>query len=114
MLSLSPKERFELNFREVVDIPDSDLLADFLRSKGVKGKKQMPRYCPLANYLSHDFDDDNYGAVVDPTEISLSRRIGTSQGRELGFSLVYAKEPSEAMYEFITKFDRGEYPDLIQ
>lgn len=49
----------QLNLERAIKKLPTDLneIADFLKKKGVKGRRSFPDRCPIANYLKAEFPD---------------------------------------------------------
>jgi hypothetical protein len=92
----------------------SDEVADNLRQMGIKGVRLNPHSCPIFNYLRNarehievrgvdacsDVDhNDEVVITCDPIDDEYDRRV---------------RIVSSAVYQFIDKFDGGQYPMLIE
>jgi hypothetical protein len=95
----------------------SDEVADNLRQMGIKGVRLDPHSCPIFNYLRnarehievrgvdacwhrHGRNDDVEVVITcDPIDDEYERRV---------------RIVSAAVYQFIDKFDGGQYPDMIE
>lgn len=73
----------------------ADQVADTLRTRGVVGRQQTPYRCAVARGLGFD----GYPRGVCETWASI------------GKGMVRLPPP---VREFVERFDRGEYPDLIE
>lgn len=74
----------------------ADEIAKYLKEAGVKGSKMSTANCPLANHFSAR------GVRVSVGSSILDNSTGA----------VLEKSPSYVI-DFISKFDNGEYPDLV-
>lgn len=77
---------------------DPDEIADYLRSKGIKGIMGSTSYCPIARYLSSTLGPEVLVAV--------SGIAAYVQG------VPYTLE--RPVQEFINRFDRGKFPDMME
>lgn len=82
------------------ELPDTaDNLAAWLAEQGIRGVRENQDCCPIANYLTglgfnHVTVDDSYvQAYSDVT----------------GWD---GEEPESSVTEFVTRFDKGEWPEL--
>lgn len=71
-----------------------------LKYSGIKGQIKKPSCCPIANLIKKEFTISNIS--VTSNQISYGR------------FLAYEINTPGPVKEFIIKFDRGEYPDLIE
>lgn len=77
---------------------EPDQIAGILRSEGIKGHEHNGRCCPVANWLKkHGFDEP----IVWPESARLD---GIAQRIDV----------PQSVHDFILKFDRREYPDLLE
>lgn len=79
----------------------ADQLAAFFEQEGVCGNRDLASSCPVANYTRSQI-----GARVIASQ---SYVLADSDGSDF-----VDLDPGTAVPEFITKFDRGEYPALVQ
>lgn len=87
-----------------------DAIADRLRALGIKGTPNNSSWCPIANYLIRHIEDPDayvYDIAVSPGEIALSIDY------DAGHRYLYLR-PNTSAATFIRRFDRGDYPHLIQ
>jgi hypothetical protein len=90
-----------VNLRNAVDtLPHDtvDNVAEFLRSQGITGKPELAKACPVARYLEKQ--------VGAPVFVLGSTARFVMSGR--------ATHLPRAVEKFVTAFDMGEYPDLIE
>lgn len=79
-------------------------VADYLKSKGIKGKADTASSCPIANYLSKSISCDDHYVEVQTDEIWLMDRGNNRSPKD------YFIGPASS--EFVINFDSGDYPDL--
>lgn len=75
-------------------------VAKFLRNRGIKGARDEPDSCPIANYLSDGF----YANVSGEVELVMDTHPL--------FAVTVEENLTPAMDEFINKFDSGNYSYL--
>lgn len=103
-------QNFIVQIGKLIAVIKGDSSADVankLRDRGIRGKRQASQYCPLANYfkeaLGLDRNSDIYVAV-GRTEVSLHSRSG--------HSTLWAESMPESLCRFVSDFDGGKYPKL--
>ncbi len=83
-------------------LPDTaDGIAAHLRAKGIRGVRENPDCCPIANYLSGT--GGLYGPDVDPSRIDAFTDEGDAE---------QVCTPAH-IAEFVRRFDDGEWPELV-
>lgn len=95
--------RYEDKIKDLNHWPSPDDVARFLLASGFTGRPTDSSYCPVARYL----------LAGEPDEV----RVGVTRN----WTKVWepdAVQPARIAYEgslseFIKKFDRGEYPELM-
>jgi hypothetical protein len=99
----------------------ADQVADNLRQMGIKGVRLDPHSCPIFNYLRNEREHIEVRGV----DACWSRHDSNSYGDDAD-EVVIACDPiddeyerrvrivSTAVYQFIDKFDGGQYPDMIE
>lgn len=87
----------------------ADEIAEALRTQGVRGTRHMSDRCPIALSLGQHFRTDEHlrGAKFSVGGMRVHVSLDGT-GDKVDFEL----EHPVSVYEFICKFDGGEYPDL--
>lgn len=94
-------------FDKIAGFQSANELAEYLRAENCQGHMQIETSCPIAIYF--------YRHVQQMTVVNEFVTIGNNYSM-IDDSIVdgWMKECSEVMKEFISGFDTGNYPDLIQ
>jgi hypothetical protein len=91
----------------------ADLMADYLRAQGVRGQRLAVSSCPLARWARRCIPEAQHVLVTSGsvwiTYCERSRWLPWRQVRRRAGTLL----PEGARW-FISAFDRGEYPDLVE
>jgi len=112
------KEEIEAKLAELGDTPLSVYRG--LRHEGIKGKRGQNESCPIANYLQREFDLPlvrvqyvrGCAETIKAPEFSYSIDRQEEQWAEWRKHLV-SFTLTDAVQEFIKKFDGGGYPSLL-
>lgn len=94
-----------------------DEIADFLRKNGFKGYRTNGQSCPIARYLHKCSGYSNITVGGMRVTLSYTRpctRLSECQGTHLESVLYKLASVSPTITEFITRFDAGQFPDLIE
>lgn len=90
-----------------MSVVSAQSIASFFESSGVKGHKVSAIVCPVAVYLNHRLivSGSEDSICVGPLTASVGD-VNTEGGRYTELTL------PESVQQFITAFDRGEFPQL--
>lgn len=92
---------------KLAQFEDSEDIADFLRSQGVRGRRGEADMCVLAVWLKNETGEN---VVVNPNHISL-----TTEDPITGLlKYDHLFDNTDAMEVFIRRFDDREFGDLIE
>lgn len=81
----------------------ADIIHQVLAVEGIKGKRSETTCCPIANYVHHETD----------VRVQVGTEILNELRQEGDRTLAKSHTLSFQVGEFITRFDRGEFSDLL-
>lgn len=84
-------------------------IADFFRSEGIKGFKASHNLCPIATWMSKA--TGIYSSAADHILVQ-DGNFSPLEGEK--FSLDFRVKVTPVMKEFMKKFDRGDFPELLK
>ena len=92
-------------FEKLAQFDTADEIAQYLQHLGIKGHRTSSTHCPISQFMS-----ERTGLVV-----STGSAVRTFANVEYWKALEHNfKAPvTDAMCDFIARFDRGRYPELI-
>lgn len=96
----------------------ADEVADYLRQQGIKGERCKPSFCPVIIAIYKAIPDLCRGLRVDTRAGWMTiygQRIRIQPHVVVTWNDCQTSDPScpQAIEDFVFKFDKGEYPDLI-
>lgn len=106
----------EQRHADLLEFETPNEIADFLRSKGIKGIPAFGDVCPIAKYLQQGLEEENLMVEVDLEAIYWHRKDEVEMSK-YGYAVYinYTLDVTDAMADFITIFDAGDdYSDLNQ
>lgn len=81
----------------------ADSLAEYFHGCGILAQPRNARFCPIAQFVT--METGLSGVVVNANTV----RVENEDGEQL---VVHPN--SDAMTDFVERYDRGHYPDLIE
>lgn len=105
-MKIEGTERLVALLEGLGDSPEK--IAEALQKAGIKGKQMRCQECPLARYAqARGFDR--------PLAGHLSLAVDYEPVQDIGYVRIRAWwDQGHPLQEFITRFDRGEFPALIE
>jgi hypothetical protein len=96
----------------------ADEVAEYLRQQDIKGERCKPSFCPIIIAIYKAIPDLCQGLRVDTRAgwmTMYGQRIPIQPYVVVTWNDCQTLDPScpQAIEDFVFKFDRGEYPDLI-
>lgn len=108
-MSRFKKRRFNRAVEDLNSFDSADKVAHYLRLSGVTGNRKDGSSCPVSNYIA-----SQCGSEIRSSEYNIAV-ISITEGSSVYWAnakLVASARPSQALSEFIGRFDRGMYPSL--
>lgn len=84
-------------------------IADFFRSEGIKGFKASHNECPIANWMRET--TGIYSSAAGYVVVQ-NGNFSPLEGEK--FHLDFMVKVTPVMKEFMKKFDRGDFPELLK
>ena len=104
---------FGVAYDKLAGFENSGEIADFLKNQGVKGLKGHDEQCPIANWMNAQTGD-----AITVTGDYISKYFDYPADMPYEEYEIIMDEvtriPTEAIMEFIARFDQGDFPELIE